>query len=410
MRQDAPREKRGAMNEAPMFHAPPVVDAAGVVFSGHRSDFRRLITRGAGLELVTLTLYRFWLATDMRRHLWSHTSVDGNSLEYTGTPKELLIGFLFALAILVPIYLVYFFIGIEAERLQAFASVPLFIFFFLFFQFAIYRARRYRLTRTVWRGVRFWMTGSGWSYAWRAALWTLLVIVTVGLALPWQLAALERYKMRHSHYGDLPGRFVATGGDLFKRGWWLWLAAILALVVPAALIAVAPAGALVFTVPALVGLPCIYAAYKAIGWQWWVSGIRFGEVSFESKLSMGDLLDLYWKVIGWSALLGTALSAWVGVVSALVWLASGGLRLPAEELPAIFQGLPVLAGTVLGYLVAALIFGLLMRLYLVRDVWERVASTTIVHNLAAAENVAARGEAAGPLGEGLADGLDVGGF
>jgi hypothetical protein len=157
-------------------------------------------------------------------------------------------------------------------------------------------------------------------------------------------------------------------------------------------------------------LPFIFAAYKALGWRWWVSGIRFGDVSFESKLSMRDLFDLYWKVIGWSALLGVALSAWIGAVSALVWIASGGTRLTAEELPAVFQGLPILAGTVLGYLIAALIFGFLMRLYLVRDVWERVAATTIVHNLAAAENVAARGEAAGSLGEGLADGLDVGGF
>ena len=33
--------------------------------------------------------------------------------EYTGTAKELLIGFLFAIAILAPIYLVYFLIGIE---------------------------------------------------------------------------------------------------------------------------------------------------------------------------------------------------------------------------------------------------------------------------------------------------------
>ena len=106
----------------------------------------------------------------MRRHLWSHTSVDGDALEYTGTAKELLIGFLIALAILVPIYLVYFFIGLEAERLQAFASIPLVLFFYLFYQFAMYRARRYRLSRTVWRGVRFWMTGSGWSYAWRAGL------------------------------------------------------------------------------------------------------------------------------------------------------------------------------------------------------------------------------------------------
>ena len=93
--------------------------------------------RGALLELVTLGFYRFWLATDMRRHLWSHTSVDGDAPEYTGTAKELLIGFLFALAILVPIYLAYFFIGLEAELYQAFASIPLVLFFYLFYQFAM---------------------------------------------------------------------------------------------------------------------------------------------------------------------------------------------------------------------------------------------------------------------------------
>ena len=137
------------------------------------------------LELVTLGFYQFWLATDIRRHLWSNTAVGGDAAEYTGTAKELLIGFLFALAILAPVYLVYFLIGLEAERVQAFASVPLGLFFYLFAQFAIYRARRYRLTRTVWRGVRFWMTGSGVSYALRAGLWSLLVVVTLGLSLPW---------------------------------------------------------------------------------------------------------------------------------------------------------------------------------------------------------------------------------
>ena len=106
--------------------APPPAAAgtARVTFSGQRRDFRRLVMRGAALELVTVGFYRFWLATDMRRHLWSNTAVDGDAAEYTGTAKELLIGFLFALAILAPIYLVYFLIGLEAERLQAFASRP----------------------------------------------------------------------------------------------------------------------------------------------------------------------------------------------------------------------------------------------------------------------------------------------
>jgi uncharacterized membrane protein YjgN (DUF898 family) len=85
---------------------PPPAVQGRVTFSGRRPDFRRLVMRGTALELVTVGFYRFWLATDMRRHLWSNTAVDGDAVEYTGTAKELLIGFLFALAILAPIYLV----------------------------------------------------------------------------------------------------------------------------------------------------------------------------------------------------------------------------------------------------------------------------------------------------------------
>src|SRR5271167_88461 len=213
---------------------PPLPTTAS--FSGNRDEFRKLVTRGAGLELITFGFYRFWLATDIRRHLWSYTSVDGDAPEYTGRGRELLIGFLFALAILVPIYLAYFLIGIEAERSKAFASFPLFLFFYLFGQFAIYRARRYRLTRTVWRGVRFWMDGSGWAYAVRAAGWTLLTGLTLGAVLPWREAALERYKMRHCHYGDLPGSFEGRGSELFKRGWKLWLMALSPFIIGLALI------------------------------------------------------------------------------------------------------------------------------------------------------------------------------
>ena len=131
---------------------PPPLPPAPVSFSGDRGEFFSLVARGAGLEFMTVGFYRFWLATDIRRHLWSNTHVDGDAAEYTGRAKELLIGFLIALAIIVPVYLAYFLAGLEAERFKAFASFPLLAFFYVFGQFAIYRARRYRLTRTVWRG------------------------------------------------------------------------------------------------------------------------------------------------------------------------------------------------------------------------------------------------------------------
>ncbi len=363
----------------------------GITFTGERRDFRKLVTRGAFLELITLGFYRFWLATDIRRHLWSHTEVHGDSAEYTGTAKELFIGFLVALAILVPVYVAYFFAGLEAERVQAFASVPLIAFLYLFTQFALYRARRYRTTRTVWRGVRFGMGGSGWSYAWRAALWTLWVWTTLGLALPWRAAALERFKMRYTSYGTLQGSFEGKAGDFFKQGWWLWL-----LMWPAS----------IFIFP----IPFLYAMYKAIEWRWWVNGLRFGAVRFESDLDIADLMGCYWKVIGWLCLAFLAMSVWFGAVFGIGFAAVGDSLAGDAKFAAVMANPAVLIGMGVGYLVTALTFNVIIRIYLVRDVWARVAETTVVHNIAAADNIAVLGDAASAIGEGFADSLDIGGF
>ena len=369
---------------------PPPLPAA-VSFSGERGEFRRLVMRGAVLELVTVGFYRFWLATDIRRHLWSNTHIDGDAAEYTGRGKELLIGFLIALAIIVPVYLAYFLAGLEAERFKAFASFPLLAFFYLFGQFAIYRARRYRLTRTVWRGVRFWMSGSGWAYAARASLWGVLVLLTLGLMLPWREAALERYKMRHSYYGDLQGSFEGRSWEFFKRGWWLWpLAPIVLYVFPLA--------------------PFVYGAFKAVEWRWWLSGIRFGDVHLESTLRRGALIGLYWKVIGWIVVLALAFAAYLAICAGLVASMSGA---PLNQffVPQVFlKSIPLLTLAGVGYLVFALAINVVMRVYLLRDLWVRVLESTQVQGIEAAANVTARGDLANALGEGFADGLDVAGF
>src|SRR5258708_18284721 len=368
-------------------HPPPLP----VAFSGDRGEFFHLVLRGAGLEMITVGFYRFWLATDIRRHLWSNSVVDGDAAEYTGRAKELLIGFLFALAIIVPVYLAYFIASLEAERFRAFASFPLLAFFYLFGQFAIYRARRYRLTRTVWRGVRFWMDGSGWAYAAYAALWAVLVGVTLGLLLPWRDAALERYKMRHSYYGDLQGSFAGSGWDFFKRGWWLWL--------------LAPFALYIFPLA-----PFVYGAFKAVEWRWWLSGIRFGGVGLESNFRRGALIGLYWKVIGWFLLLVLAFFAYLPICPGLVASMSGAPLNQFFATQVFLKSVPLLVLAGVGYLGFALAINVVMRVYLLRDMWVRVLASTDVHGIEAAANVAARGDLPTALGEGIADGLDVAGF
>ena len=68
----------------------------------------------------------------------------------------------------------------------------------------------------------------------------------------------------------------------------------------------------------------------------------------------------------------------------------------------------MLAGV--GYLMFALAINVVIRVYLVRDLWVRVLESINVHGIEAAANVAAQGELANALGEGFADGLDVAGF
>ncbi|NOJ44450.1 DUF898 family protein [Bradyrhizobium australiense] len=369
----------------------PMPPPMPVAFSGSRGEFFDLVKRGAGLEFVTLGFYRFWLLTDIRRHLWANTHVDGDAAEYTGRGKELLIGFLVALAILVPVYLGYFLIGLEAEHIQAFASIPLIAFFYLFGQFAIYRARRYRLTRTVWHGVRFWMSGSGWIYALQASLWGLLSAVTLGLALPWRTAALERYKMRHTFYGDLQGSFEGRGWEFFKRGWWLWL--------------LTPIAFYVFPLA-----PFIYGAFKAIEWRWWLSGIRFGGVRLESSLPKSALIGLYWKVIGWIVVLGLVFSAYLALAAVLVAGMSGDAFSEFFKSQEFAKSIPLLVLAGIGYLAFALAMNIVIRVYLLRDLWVRVLGSVNISGIDAAANVSARGEMANALGEGFADGLDVGGF
>ena len=156
---------------------------------------------------MTLGIYRFWLQTDVRRFLWTNTEIAGDNLEYIGTARELLLGFLIAIALagaaqrdVLP----------RRARRRAgsdrLAGVLALFVLALLGQFAVYRARRYRLTRTVYRGIRFHQTGSAWRYAVCAIFWWGMIGMTLGLAYPWAQASLERFKMRNTYYGDLQRR------------------------------------------------------------------------------------------------------------------------------------------------------------------------------------------------------------
>jgi len=384
-------------------------ERTAATFTGAPGAFAGLLVQGSVLQIPTASFYRFWLITDIRRHLWGNTRIGRESLEYTGTGRELLIGYMIALAVLAPIYATYFVLGVAAEELRAFASAPLFLILYAFGHYAAFRARRYRATRTVFRGVRFWMTGSAWAYAGKAILWDLATIFSLGLALPWRMAALERYKLQNTRFGDLPGDFVGTGGALFRRSIVLWGFAVglpligvsLGLLIgrDKAAQGVVLGGTALVTMAVL---PLAFFLFRGAAIRWLVEGVRFGAVSLESTLRLPTVLACYLTWIGATALYVTVFGsiAWSAVIT---WI-GGWQEIGENWMRHAVDG----AGLFAFYLVFLLGLSVLKRFFVNRGLWVAVAFTTTVVNLAAADRVTAAGEPAGSLGEGLADSLDVG--
>src|SRR5688500_14651086 len=215
-----------------------------------------------------------------------------------------------------------------AERLQSFASLLLFLILWVLGHYAVFRARRYRATRTIFRGLRFWMTGSGWTYAGRAMFWDFFTVLTLGFAYPWRSAALERYKLGHTRYGNIGGAFVGRGSTLFKRGGWLWaLFLIVAALVGVLLLAGQWVGGIFLAIPLALASPFLLPAFRAMELRWWLEGVRFGPVEVASDLTVGAVTWCYVKtVLAWLAYgmgAGIVLSLVAGIVAGLMIVAAG---------------------------------------------------------------------------------------
>ena len=292
---------------------PPAGEPApppnGARFLGDEQAFWRLLIRGAVLLLVTLGIYRFWLATDVRRSLWNNTEIAGDYLEYIGTARELLLGFLIAIALLVPINVVFFLATLSSGVIGQIAGALALVALGGCSASSRSTARgAIGSPRTVYRGIRFHQTGSAWRYAVCAIFWWAMIALTLGLAYPWAQASLERFKLRNTYYGDLQGQFVGSGTRLFFRG----VAALArgGRAVPARARRGDRSGrlgcgrrgdaarrrrrhgpdrggrasgpALVVAVLSfgwsVIAVALLYPAFQAMVLRWWISGLRFGDV------------------------------------------------------------------------------------------------------------------------------------
>ncbi|GLK55986.1 uncharacterized membrane protein YjgN (DUF898 family) [Methylopila capsulata] len=386
-------------------------------FHGAKRAMAPIVLKGLALSVVTLGVYRFWYQTDIRRFLWNNVEIDGDALEYTGRGLELFVGFLIALGVLIPLYGAAALLGIAAGAFGPLVQVGVSLLVVILAQYALYRARRYRLTRTIWRGVRLQQTGSGWAYAGRSLGWLIVAVVTLGLAYPWMRASLERFKMRNTWYGDQQGAFDGTGGQLFRKGVLLWLfAVVVGLGSAAAFLGVhyaasqedlaagrTAAAAGFFTITFYLTLFVTFPLLNAIEFRWWATACRIGAAQARCDLGLFAFLKTYIVFFGALLLLGLGVAAVGGAL-----FASGAFAdlIDFERAP---SPIVIVLGLAL-YLGAALGASALWQLIGARGLWRKSFESVAILGLA---DLAAAQSAAPPanaFGEGVADALDFGGF
>ncbi|RED51230.1 DUF898 family protein [Aestuariispira insulae] len=206
--------------------------------SGNRSDsgnggrFSAMVSGGtlfgmllkyALLTFLTLGIYRFWAKTGLRRHLWGRVLYGGDPFQYHGTAKELFVGFLIALAVLLPLGIIHLLISrwIGAADLSGASSLinsaVYFLVLFGLVSLAFYRMRRYQLSRTSWRSVHFSLAGSPVEYAAKSLLWGMATLASLGLAYPWMLAWQNRQILNNARLGQARFSCRVRGVDILVR-------------------------------------------------------------------------------------------------------------------------------------------------------------------------------------------------
>ena len=242
-----------------------------VGYDGSRFGIGGLFLKTMLLSLVTLGIYNFWGRTQIRRAVWGATSVDGEPFEYIGTGKELLFGFLKAIAILIGVGAALFGITFVMARLLRsgmvlqLAPLAFYLILSVLAVAAVYLATRYRLSRTLWRGIRFGLDGEAWSFVKGTIGYSLLALATLGICLPLLRTWQTRTIVNNARYGTVPFRMEARGATLI----WPWVLTMLL------------AG------PTL-GIMLVW--YRVREFRTWSSSISVAGLKLDSRLRLGDVL------------------------------------------------------------------------------------------------------------------------
>lgn len=191
------------------------------------------------LSVITLGIYRFWGKTNVRKHIWGCVHINGQALEYTGRGMELFLGFLiilglFILPLVTLISIISIAYGPEHPALVA-VQLLFYLIVLLLWGAALYRARRYQLSRTLWRGIGGTLAGSSMIYSLTYFGSFVAQAMSFGWSTPVLNTVLQEQIIGDMRFGNLAFKFRGRAGPLYPTYAICWFLSLLAIIVGLAL-------------------------------------------------------------------------------------------------------------------------------------------------------------------------------
>jgi hypothetical protein len=148
----------------------------------------------------------------------------------------------------------------------------------------------------------------------------------------------------------------------------------------------------------------LFPAFQTIVTRWWVSSLRFAGVAVTSRLRMRDVYRAYLRFAGYVLLFALAMVVVAGATFAAIGLIFGASD---ESNSAEIAIIVTMVGL---YVVSALGLSTIYQATAKLALWRLTMQSAELTGASALRTVNAAGYATSPLGEGLADALNVGGL
>ena len=170
------------------------------------------------LGLITLGGYSFWGRVKVRNYMMSQTEFAGDRFAYHGTGRELFIGWLKAMVLFgIPLFVLavlQVIVGMESGLFNV-LQIIIYIIVGIFIPVAMVNARRYRLSRISWRGIRFSFRGGVRDFIAIYIKGWLLTVVSLGFYYPFWQNRRQSFMVADSYFGNQKFAFDGRGREIF---------------------------------------------------------------------------------------------------------------------------------------------------------------------------------------------------